>query len=394
VLFRPPPPEIGWPPYLWLLYLAPFLARPLAGGAAPLELVATAGLLLVFLWSYFRAYWASPRGRLAHVALQASPGLVLLPWNPGAAVFVIYAAGAAGLLEPERHAWRTIAAVTVGGTAWAWLVGARPEPQLAVLVVAPLVGAVTLHQARGRRAAAALRAATARNAELAATAERERIARDLHDALGHTLSLVVLKAQVARRLVTPAGTDAEADGAPAAREALRRELRELEEAARGALTEVRRAVRGYRATLDDAVAAARALLDAAGVTLAVEVALGEPDAERDAVLAAVLRELTTNVARHAGARHCRLVVREDAAATTLTVGDDGRGGALAGRLRAAWRGGARARRRRDAHPRAGRRHHRGRRAAARGRRRASARRRGRATARAAAPVAAASPEAA
>jgi signal transduction histidine kinase len=112
------------------------------------------------------------------------------------------------------------------------------------------------------------------------------------------------------------------------------------------------------------------------------------------VLAAVLRELTTNVARHAGARHCRLVVREDAAATTLTVGDDGRGGAsldgyglrgVAERVRAA--GGTLTPRAGDGTtvavvlPRAG----------------AGARvpdRRGRATTHAAAPVAAASPEAA
>lgn len=321
-LFRPPPADVGWPAYLWLLFLVPFLVRPLTARAGPVETAASAAFLLGFLWSYFRAYHAPTRERLSHVAFQALGGLLFLATNGAAGVFFLYAAGAAGRLEPERLAWRTLLVVTAVGLAGAWLAGVRLEWLVSVAIGAPLIGAANLHEARGHRATAALRAATARNAELAATAERERIARDLHDALGHTLTLVVLKAQVARRLAAAGAR--EADGGP-----LLQELTELEAAARGALTEVRQAVRGYRATLDDALRSARALLETAGIDVAVEVALGDADAARDAVLAAAIRELTTNVARHAGARHCAIVVREDARSTHLTVTDDGRGGAVA-----------------------------------------------------------------
>lgn len=330
-LVRPLPRDVGRLPYLWLVYLTPFLLRPLAGhGSAP-ERIASWLLLAVFLWSYHQTYSATPRMRRVHVAVQAMVGLALLPWNPGAVVFFIFAAAAAGMLEPDRAARIAIAAVLLLGTGWAALVDGQAFTIAAAAITPPLIGAATLYQERERRASAALRAATAQNAALAATAERERIARDLHDALGHTLSLVVLKAQVARRLATPRPNSEPQPGAvPASDERAARlanELEELEVAARGALAEVRQAVRGYRATLDDALRAARTLLEAAGTTVTVDVALREPDPPRDALLAAVIRELATNVARHAAARTCEIRVREDAAHTTLTVRDDGRGGA-------------------------------------------------------------------
>ncbi len=327
-LFRPLPPELGWPPYLWLLYVVPFVVWPLLAVASARQLIAAVPLFLLFLWSYFQAYSAAPRHRLLHVGLQATVGLVMLPWNEGSVVFFIFAAAVAGRLEEERVAWRVILLVGVVGTVWAWLMNANLFTVLPVAFMTPLIGAVTLHQERERRAVVALHQATARNRELAATAERERIARDLHDALGHTLSLVVLKAQVAKRLAH--GLSAKEPQMPnpadSASSILLQELSELEAAARGALQDVRRAVRGYRATLDEAVRASRTLIEAAGVTCEVSIALTAPDHNRDAVLAAVLRELCTNVVRHAGARHCRISLHETATGTQLTVVDDGRGG--------------------------------------------------------------------
>jgi two-component system sensor histidine kinase DesK len=198
-------------------------------------------------------------------------------------------------------------------------------------MVGPLIGALAVHHARERRVMAELRDANVRIAELATVAERERIARDIHDALGHSLTLLVLKAQVVRRraeqarlVASPAVTHGTFE-APAP--ALSDEVRELEDVARRALSEVRRAVRGYRVLLDDTVASARTLLESAGVALEVRIALGAPAPERDTVLAMVLRELCTNVARHAQATHCTIDIREDNTNTTLTVSDNGVGGA-------------------------------------------------------------------
>ena len=316
-VFPAPPGSRGWPPYLWLIYLAPVLF-PVATGQTGLRLgIVTVALVIAFVASYLQSFHATGDGLVKYAAWQAAIGAVLGPWHPFASVFGVYAACTMARHERPRRAWGGMLVVVAGLTAWYWLLDAPTAQLLGIGMVAPVIGAVTLHDERARRADLALADANARMAALATTAERERIARDLHDVLGHTLSLVVLKAQVARRLVAKEPV------------AALRELQELEAAARGALADVRQAIRGYRATLDAEVRAARALLAAAGVEVDARVALDAPDAARDAVLAPVLRELVTNVARHAGASRCRIELREVRGAVELTVTDDGRGGARA-----------------------------------------------------------------
>src|SRR5690606_25319693 len=149
---------------------------------------------------------------------------------------------------------------------------------------------------------------------LAATAERERIGRDLHDLLGHTLSLITLKLELSRKLFErdPAGS--------------RRELEDAEAVARHAPAEVRSAVTGIRAAdLAAELASARLMLESCGVHLDYDpppVGL-PPDVERG--LALVLREAATNIARHARAGSARIAfVREDRH-LRATVSDDGIG---------------------------------------------------------------------
>jgi two-component system, NarL family, sensor histidine kinase DesK len=314
-MFPPPPPPRGWPPYLWLVYLAPVLLPVALGQMGWATGALTVALVILFLSSYLHSFHAEGRGLLTIAVLQGAIGLILGPWHPFASVFGVYAAATAAREERVRVAWRAMAALVVISTLWFWWLSAPVSQLLGAAVVAPLIGAVTLHEERARRADAALAAAHERMASLAASAERERIARDLHDVLGHTLSLVVLKAQVAKRLVRRDVV------------AAHRELDELEAAARAALTDVRRTIRGYRATLDDEINAARALLAAAGVDVDVRITLPTPDLARDTVLAAVLRELVTNVARHADASRCSIEIHESNGLVRMTVSDDGRGGA-------------------------------------------------------------------
>jgi two-component system sensor histidine kinase DesK len=149
---------------------------------------------------------------------------------------------------------------------------------------------------------------------LAATAERERIGRDLHDLLGHTLSLITLKLELSRRLFDR--------DAPAAK----REIEEAEKVARLALAEVRSAVTGIRATdLAAELASARLLLESSNVHLDY----GEPPAdlpeEIERGLALALREAVTNVARHAQASRAQIEFVRSRSALQLSVSDDGRG---------------------------------------------------------------------
>ncbi len=159
-----------------------------------------------------------------------------------------------------------------------------------------------------------LTAARAELARMAVAQERERFARDLHDLLGHSLSVITLKAELAGRMLADRPLDAA------------REVAELEQVARTALSEVREAVSGYRQpTLEGELAGARMALAAAGIEADVQEARVPLDPAVEAVLAWTIREGATNVIRHSGARHCTLRVNTSLTDAGVEVVDDGVG---------------------------------------------------------------------
>jgi two-component system sensor histidine kinase DesK len=163
--------------------------------------------------------------------------------------------------------------------------------------------------------------ARAELARMAVAEERERFARDLHDLLGHSLSVIALKAELAGRLL-PGRAD-EAAG----------EIAELEVVARGALSEVRDAVSGYRQpTLDDELAGARVALSAAGIRADVVRSPTELDPSVEGVLAWAVREGATNVIRHSHARHVTMTISSTSGDAGVEVVDDGVGVDPAARL--------------------------------------------------------------
>jgi two-component system sensor histidine kinase DesK len=152
-------------------------------------------------------------------------------------------------------------------------------------------------------------------ARLAVNEERLRFARDLHDLLGHSLSLITLKSELAGRLLPNEPEKAEA------------EVQDIEEVARQALREVREAVAGYRSpTLDEELAGAAEMLGAAGIDCRIENEAGLLPKEIDGVLAWAVREGTTNVIRHSKAQNCRIVLAREEDKCYAEITDDGRGG--------------------------------------------------------------------
>ena len=155
-------------------------------------------------------------------------------------------------------------------------------------------------------------------AELAVAEERLRFARDLHDLLGHTLSVMVVKAEAVRRL-------APRDGQEAARQAA-----DIEEIGRKALAEVRAAVTGYRGKGFAAeLASARKVLADAGITAVLRVAEVRIPPEAGALLGWAVREGVTNVIRHSGARRCEIELRTGDEGLALEIRDDGSGNGTA-----------------------------------------------------------------
>ena len=150
---------------------------------------------------------------------------------------------------------------------------------------------------------------------LAKIAERERIARDLHDLLGHTLSLNVLKARLANKLIHK-----DADKAM-------QEISDIEQISRDALHEVREAVQGYRSVgLAGELENARLALEAADIGGEFSTAEIILEPAQESVLAMTLREAITNVIRHSGARRCRVELSQSDSLISLEINDNGRGG--------------------------------------------------------------------
>jgi len=189
------------------------------------------------------------------------------------------------------------------------------------LVVGGMVLLSTAFAQVQERQTAELRLSQDEVKRLAALAERERIGRDLHDLLGHTLSLVVLKSELAGKLLDRDAT------------AARQQIREVETVARHALAEVRQAVSGIRQSgLLAEIAACRLALLSADIELVLQMAPLPISGEVEAVLAFSLREATTNVLRHAGATRVDIELGselgEEGDVLRLQITDNGRGGSI------------------------------------------------------------------
>jgi two-component system sensor histidine kinase DesK len=225
-----------------------------------------------------------------------------------------WAGSAATVRLDGRTGARAWAAITA--LAAATIALADPEAALFWGVTAAVAATSALWLLIGGllRANEALREARAELAEMAVAEERLRFARDLHDLLGHDLSLIALKAELASKLL------------PARVEEAATEVEQIRGLTRSALDQVREAVGGYRRpTLSSELAGARVALEAAGIELDVDAAGDSLDPEVASVLAWAVREGATNAIRHSGARRAAITLREHEGTTELEIADDGRG---------------------------------------------------------------------
>ncbi|HEY3612364.1 MAG TPA: sensor histidine kinase [Gaiellales bacterium] len=235
-----------------------------------------------------RASWA-----LLFVLIATMTSLTLSPrLAPGAIAVCAALAGVTEVIDGDGGNAAAIAATTVG------------------------IGILMLGFARLVRANEELLEAREDLARLAVAEERLRFSRDLHDLLGHSLSVIVLKAELAERLL------------PDDAERAARHVGDVRGVARAALGEVRDAVAGYRQpTLAGELAGARVALEAAGIAPQLDDGEFALPPETEAVLAWAVREGTTNVIRHSGAASCRIAVQPGPGQASAEVVDDGCGSA-------------------------------------------------------------------
>ena len=265
------------------------------------------------------AHLTQGRATLVALGLIALLGIAGAYVNSGATVFLIFvSAFAAHALPPRQAIWVVAALAAIVVIIGLTLDAPMPYGLAAVtpaFLFVIVIGLAETHSAQRERADARLRLAQEEIERLATVAERERIARDLHDLLGHTLSVIVLKAELATRLM-------ERDPERAATE-----VAEVERISRTALAEVRAAVQGYRGqSLARELEEARRILSAAGIAVETEIEAVELPETRDEVLALAVREAITNIIRHSSAQSVRIELQSSSDGVRLTLADDGRGG--------------------------------------------------------------------
>jgi two-component system sensor histidine kinase DesK len=315
--------------WAWFAYTGFLFIDPLVEPSRYLW-IATLAVFFVFfaiMWGYIRAVDEGHPARFWMIAATFALGLITFPWNGGGSTFFVYAAAFlpftfVSLRRVISLFFVEVVLVLAEGAIFHTVPGffhvAWPNTFVSIFLMT-VVGGGNVFFAQQRRADCQLREAQNENLALAAVAERERIARDLHDVLGHTLSVVVLKAELAGRLIH---RDDPSDHARAAAE-----IADVERIARTALAEVREAIGGYRTRgLGAEIEAARLTLDAAGVTLILDSAATSTanlSAPEEIALSLALREAVTNIVRHSRASTCRLRFITEDNHRRLIVEDNG-----------------------------------------------------------------------
>lgn len=301
--------------YLLFAYL-PLGMQPSVGKGLYATLLATAVFLPLFIAFQRRrpgtsAWWG--------IGAVAAIGFALIPFNVGGNTFIVYAmAMCASSLSTRTTVILFITLLVAMTIEFALVI---PSIRIALSLggmmgtVGGIVTAGILFARNRELRDAQLRLTQDEVRRLAAMAERERIGRDLHDLLGHTLSVVALKSELAGKLI---------DRDPGA---ARSQIREVETVAREALAQVREAVTGIRAAgLQAELASARLALLSADVHLDQRLAPFAIAAPVEQALALAVREAVTNVIRHAAANRVEIELEQRDGALLLSIADDGRGG--------------------------------------------------------------------
>ncbi len=317
---------------IWLIYLIQPVADLFTRANGALWIAGGLAITIAFSAIYVTIVcnsgsWPRQAGwGLATIAVLAALACVVYgrAWTP----LWIYVSAATGMVLAappygRRTAVRGVLAVGACYVLFSWVSHAYLEEFLVVLLPVLLVGYAMIGFRMQIQLMHELAQARETVAKLAANDERLRLARDMHDLTGQSLSTITLKSDLAAKRLSRLPDSADRDAALG-------DLGDIGRVSRQTLHDIREAVSGYRRpTLAIEVITARNALDAAGVRLDDDPGLtlrsGTFDPDAEAVLAWCLREAVTNVIRHSGARNCRIRLTEHVGELSLVVEDDGRG---------------------------------------------------------------------
>jgi two-component system, NarL family, sensor histidine kinase DesK len=314
---------------IWLAYLIGPVVDLITQHYTTVERVAGLSIIAAFCTVYVILVPSWPTSpRYAHAGLAALAALAtaacILFGGMGAASLWIFVSSASGLLvASHRWAVRVVGAVVACYVVFCYTGHVPMTDFLSNLLPVTCLGLVMIGLRRGIDLTIELRRAREEVVQLAANEERLRLARDMHDLTGQSLSMITLKSELAARLLSrlPGSPD---------RDRARDEIEQVAAVSRQTLHDIREAITGYRRpTLAVEIITARAALVSAGITVdddpGLMLASGTFDPDAEAALAWCLREAVTNVVRHSGAGHCHIGLASQPETVTLVVSDDGRG---------------------------------------------------------------------
>jgi two-component system sensor histidine kinase DesK len=300
---------------IWLVFLGFWVLEPYLDHAPLRTWLWLVLAIALFVPLYLFSHSGPRRFRWVSVLAMFVLAMVYVPFNESAWGIYIFIAASLPEVSESTNTVIGLLVLQCGAiiaqswffhlSAWTWSMG---------IGFTLLIGMNRLRMEQKHRADAKLRMAHEEIEQLAKTAERERIARDMHDILGHSLSLIVLKSELAGRLLA----------SQPARAAL--EIAEIEATARQALAEVRKTITGYRSEgFASELAHAAQILETAGVRLNRPAKPPYLTPRHEATLSLVLREAVTNIVRHAGASECSIELSTAKDRTQMVIADDGRG---------------------------------------------------------------------
>jgi two-component system sensor histidine kinase DesK len=306
-------------PYVWLIYLPLFFVPVLVFFEETMDLVWTALAVLTFLVIYFHSHWVSDKNVIYHIVALAILGTAATFVAPTANTFFVYAGAFCSRLNPLKYAVTVLMGLLVWIAAVSWIFNFELYFYMPGLTFTLIVGLINIYQCALHQNKQELILSRKETQRLAQVAERERIARDLHDLIGHTFSVITLKADLAGKLI-----DKDLDKA-------RDEIKQLEEISRDALSQVREVVSGYRTSdLLSELANAKQVLGSLDIDFEYEFRdldeqVIELDEANNKELAIVLRELVTNIIKHAKATQVRALIKREQNKIVLSIQDNGQG---------------------------------------------------------------------
>ena len=306
--------DLGYSVYSNLLFLSLLFGNLYFRPVQVVEMAMVVTGLVIFLVLYFRAFSAQDNELSLCIAAICSIGVGLSEVTVGANIFFVYAAAFCGEFYSKRKAFVSLLLVLGLTVLYSVITDKSSYFWIPAIFMSITFGLLSIHNSELLKKNKVLKSLQQETKQLAKIAERERISRDLHDLLGHSLSVITLKSELAGKMIDKG----------LSLEKIKIEIKAVEQLSRKTLAQVRDAVKGYNiATIKGELLQVKVATEAAKIELIANIEVESLPKNVESELALIIREAITNVIRHAETEKVWIVLKQVATHLTLTISDQG-----------------------------------------------------------------------